>query len=134
MVGYPENTGRPMRILLVLGLTLATLASAHGLTVDDESAAGIDADTLAAILALAARDAPEPDAVHVRKLHKSLARNGRGYCGEVSLADGSFTIFHAVIGGDTASSILRLADFPEADQSPSANTVRAMMRNFGCVQ
>ena len=37
-------------------------------------------------------------------------------------------------GKDTAASVLRLADYPEADQSRNAVAVRRLMVNFGCAQ
>lgn len=116
-------------------LFLASVACAGAQTIDDGSAADIDADTLSAVLALATRDFAEPDTAHLRNIHKSLARNGKGYCGEVSMAEGGdFTVFHAILSGGTGPSVLRLVDFPESDQSSSATTVRQMMRNFGCVE
>jgi len=125
----------PMRILFAGCLVLASLSGAVAQTVDDQSGAGIEAETLAALLALAARDVADPGAAHVRNIHKSLARNGQGYCGEVSLtAGGDFTAFHAILAGGTGPSVLRMADFPESDQSSNATTVRQMMKNFGCVE
>jgi hypothetical protein len=124
-----------MRTLFAGCLVLASLSGAVAQTVDDQSGAGIEAATLSAVLALATRDLADPGAAHVRNIHKSLARNGQGYCGEVSLADGrDFTIFHAILEGGTGPSVLRLADFPESDQSSSATTVRQLMKNFGCVE
>jgi hypothetical protein len=124
-----------MRILLAGCLVLPSLAGAAAQTVDDQSATGIEAETLAAVLALATRDLADPAAAHIRNIHKSNARNGQGYCGEVSLAEGGeFTIFHAILEGGTGPSVLRLADFPESDQSSNATTVRQMMKNFGCVE
>jgi hypothetical protein len=125
----------PMRILFAASLVLAAISGAAAQTVDDQSGAGIEAETLAAVLALATRDLADPGTAHVRNIHKSLARNGQGYCGELSLSDGGdFTVFHAILEGGTGPSVLRLADFPESDQSSSATTVRQMMRNFGCVE
>jgi hypothetical protein len=125
----------PMRILLAGCLVLASLAGAFAQTVDDQSATGIEAETLSALLALATRDFADPGAAHIRNIHKSLARNGQGYCGEVSLAEGSdFTVFHAILESGSGPSVLRLVDFPESDQSSNATTVRQMMKNFGCVE
>jgi hypothetical protein len=124
-----------MRIVLAGCLVLGSLSGAVAQTVDDQSGAGIEAETLAAVLALATRDAADPGTAHIRKIHKSLARNGQGYCGEVSLSDGGdFTVFHAILEGGTGPSVLRMADFPESDQSSNATTVRQLMRNFGCVE
>jgi len=30
--------------------------------------------------------------------------------------------------------VLRLADYPESDMSPNAQTVRQLMKNFGCAE
>ena len=49
-------------------------------------------------------------------------------------AGGDFTVFHAILAGGTGPSVLRMADFPESDQSSNATTVRQMMKNFGCVE
>ena len=113
--------------LLVLLLLFASPARAEE---------AIDAPTLAAVTALATRGYADPAAASVRDVHKSLARNGLGYCGTVSLADGSgFTVFHAILGEDGgAGSVLRLSEFPASDDSPTANAVRQMMRNVGCVE
>ena len=37
-----------------------------------------------------------------------------GYCGEVSVetAEGTFTVFHAILEGETKPSVLRLSDYP----------------------
>jgi hypothetical protein len=125
----------PMRILLAGCLVFASLAGASAQTVDDQSATGIEAETLSTLLALATRDFVDPGAAHIRNIHKSLARNGQGYCGEVSLAEGGdFTVFHAILESGSGPSVLRLVDFPESDQSSNANTVRQMMKNFGCLE
>jgi len=125
----------PMRILFASCLVLASFTGVVAQTVDDRSGAGIEAETLAAVLTLATRDVADPGAAHIRNIHKSNARNGQGYCGEVSLsAGGDFTIFHAILSGGTGPSVLRMADFPESDQSSNATTVRQMMKNFGCVE
>jgi hypothetical protein len=124
-----------MRIVFAGCLVLAASFGASAQTVDDQSGAGIEAETLAAVLTLATRDVADPGASHIRNIHKSLARNGQGYCGEVSLtAGGDFTVFHAILAGGTGPSVLRMADFPESDQSSNATTVRQIMKNFGCVE
>jgi hypothetical protein len=122
-----------MRMLTGVLLLWAT-TGAGAQTIDDESAAGIDSDTLSAVLALATRDLSDPGQAHFRNIHKSLARNGKGYCGEVSLNGGDFTVFHAILEDGTGPSVLRLVDFPESDQSSWAIAVRQMMKNFGCVE
>jgi hypothetical protein len=124
-----------MRILFAGCLFLAAIFSASAQTVDDQSGDGIEAETLSAVLALATRDLADPGTVHLRNIHKSLARNGQGYCGELSLTEGGdFTVFHAILAGGTGPSVLRMVDFPESDQSSNATTVRQLMKNFGCAE
>lgn len=96
----------------------------------------IDAATLDAVTALATRGYVDPTAAEVRNVRKSLARNGMGYCGEVSVEaeDGVFTVFHAIIESGTGPSVLRLADYPPNPLDPNAMTVAEMMRNFGCTE
>lgn len=120
----------------VFSLVLILLSgNALAQTIDDESAGDIDAAALATIVELAIRDAAEPSTAHIRKLHKSLARNGKGYCGEVALVEGgAFTAFHVILEGGTGPSILSLTDAPETDDSLSAVTVRRLMKNFGCIE
>ena len=76
-------------------------------------------------------------AATVRNVRKSRARNGLGYCGEVSLDGGSggFTLFHVILAGkDSAASVLRLSDYPDSDQSRNAAMVRQLFVNFGCIE
>jgi hypothetical protein len=57
-----------------------------------------------------------------------------GYCGDVTVEDGDgVTLFHVLLETAGGPSVLRLADYPESDISPNAQTVRQMMKNFGCV-
>jgi hypothetical protein len=101
-----------------------------------DAAAGeseIDAATRDAIFAMATRDYGDPAGATMRNVHKSRARNGMGYCGEVTLAEGEgYTVFHVLRGGGSAPTVLRLSEFPESDVSSNAVTVRQMMKNFGC--
>ena len=114
----------PLLAVLVLGVT----------TVSAEET--IEPATLDAITALATRGYDDPSAAELRSVRKSKAMNGLGYCGEVTLAEGDgFTVFHVILGEEgQAGTVLRLADFPEDDQSPQAVVVREMMKNFGCVE
>ncbi len=96
----------------------------------------IDEATLEAVTALATRGYADPVAAQVRNVHKSLARNGMGYCGEVSVetAEGTFTVFHAILEGETKPSVLRLSDYPADPLDSNSVTVAEMMRNFGCTE
>jgi hypothetical protein len=100
------------------------------------TAQDIDRATLASVEALATRGYADPGAAVVRNVHKSLARNGMGYCGEVSVeGDGSsFTVFHAIVESGTGPSVLRLSDFAPDPLDPNAMAVVQMMRNFGCTE
>ncbi|MEX0852351.1 MAG: hypothetical protein WD036_03585 [Bauldia sp.] len=118
-----------MRGLLVAAVLSGGLAAAAS-AMDD-----IDAATLDRVFAAATRDYPQPADAVVRNVHKSRAANGSGYCGEIGAADGSsFTVFHVLLESALGPSALRLADFPESDQSNDVSLVRLMMRNFGCVE
>jgi hypothetical protein len=121
---------REMRIIvLTVGLALLPAAAL---------AEGIDPATLASVEALAKRGYADPEAAVVRNVHKSLARNGMGYCGEVSVEGetgaGAFTVFHAIIASGTGPSVLRLVDFAADPLDPNAMTVIEMMRSFGCTE
>ena len=95
----------------------------------------IDDATRIAVAELATRGFAEPTAATIRNLHKSLARNGLGYCGEVSLPEGGFTAFHAILGEKgEAGMIIRMSEFPASDESPTAQAVRQMMKNVGYVE
>jgi hypothetical protein len=76
-----------------------------------------------------------PEAATVSNIRKSRAMNGTGYCGEVSIeGSAETTTFHVILETPNGPSVLRLSDYPESDMSPSAQTVRQMMKNFGCVE
>jgi len=113
--------------LLCVGLVLLPVAAI---------AEDIDPATLDAVTALATRGYAVPGAAEVRNVHKSLARNGMGYCGEVSVeaSDGTFTVFHAILEGGTGPSVLRVSDFPADPLKPNSVAVAEMMRNFGCTE
>ena len=112
-------------------LTLALLVNPFAAAADEP----IDDATRVAAATLATRGFADPTAATIRNLHKSLARNGLGYCGEVSLPDGGFTAFHAILGENgAAGTVIRLSEFPAGDESPSAVAVRQMMKNVGCVE
>ena len=118
-----------MRAIVLTALAVFSSASASAQELEPE----IDAATRDAIFAVATRGYANPDAAIMRNLHKSYARNGMGYCGEVTLAEGGdYTIFHVLLGGASGPSMLRLAEYPESDVSSNAITVRQLMKNFGC--
>jgi hypothetical protein len=99
------------------------------------TADAIDDATRVAVAQLATRGFADPTGATIRNLRKSLARNGLGYCGEVSLPEGGFTAFHAILGETgEAGSVIRLSEFPASDESPTAVAVRQMMKNVGCVE
>jgi len=121
-----------MRPFLAAAVAAAILSPVT-LLADEEK---IDAATLAAVTTLATKGYQRPAAASLRNIHKSQARNGLGYCGEVSLETGDgFTYFHAILAdGANPASVLRLADYPEGDQSRNAVAVRRLMVNFGCLE
>ena len=95
-----------MRVVLVAAMAAVILAPAVLVAEEEE----IDAATLAAVTTLATKGYHQPATASIRNIHKSKARNGLGYCGEVSLENGGgFTLFHAILAGkDSPASLLRL--------------------------
>ncbi len=119
-----------MRFLLLAGFLLAAIVPVAA----DEP---VDQPTLDKVFALATRGYDKPAVAKMRNVHKSKARNGLGYCGEVTVEEGEdYTIFHAILAGSdgTGESILRLIDYPDSDRSDNAVLVRQMMSNFGCTE
>lgn len=119
-----------MRMILFAGFLCAAIVPA----VADEV---VDKATLDKVVALATRGYAKPEAATVRNVHKSAARNGLGYCGEVTVENGKdFTIFHAILAGSDGKgeTVLRLIDYPDSDASDNAILVRRMMSNFGCTK
>jgi hypothetical protein len=96
----------------------------------------IDAATMKAISALATKGYADPASAEIRNVHKSLASNGMGYCGEVTVQSGGgvFTPFHVILGEGTGASVLRLVDYPPSDTDNYAEAVNRMMKNFGCTE
>jgi hypothetical protein len=93
----------------------------------------IDTETMTAIITLVTKGYDDPTSVEIRNVHKSRARNGNGYCGEIAVEDGAdFTVFHAIIESITGPSVLRLADYP--DGTVNGRAVRQLLRNFGCLE
>jgi len=122
-----------MRALLLAGVFAIAMPVALSVLADDQ----IDDATRAAIFALATKGYKAPASATIRNIHKSKARNGLGYCGEVTVEGGDgYTEFHAILAGKdgTGASVLRLADFPATDTSNDAIAVRQMFVNFGCTE
>jgi hypothetical protein len=96
-----------------------------------------DQATLDKVLAVATRGYAHPETAKLRNVHKSAAKNGLGWCGEVTVENGDgYTIFHAILADDKGNeaSVLRLVDYPDSDTSRNAEMVRRMMVNFGCTK
>jgi hypothetical protein len=99
------------------------------------AAQDIDQTILDRVAEIAVIGYADPAAAVVTGVRKSLARNGMGYCGDVTVEEGDgVTLFHVLLETAGGPSVLRLADYPESDTSPNAQTVRQMMKNFGCVE
>jgi hypothetical protein len=114
-----------MRVLILAFLLLVPPSLAFADEIDDA--------TTQAIFALATKGYTDPAKAEMRDVHKSLAKNGKGYCGEVTIeGSADFTGFHAILEGGTGPSVLRLSDFPAGD--PRADTVLRLMHNFGCIK
>lgn len=93
----------------------------------------VDPAVVEQVTVIATRGYLTPATAIVTNVHKSLARNGMGYCGEVTIEDGDgITVFHVLLETTGGPSVLRLADFPESDTSANAVAVRQLMKNFGC--
>lgn len=117
---------------------LATLASAPVAAQDQVLDQPILPDeTIAAVTLLAAKGYATPEAAEVRNVHLSKARNGRGYCGEVSVegSAGEFTTFHVILAeGNEVGSSLRASDYPMNASSTQDDTVQLLLHNFGCTE
>jgi hypothetical protein len=95
----------------------------------------IDPAILDRVAEIATNGYADPGSAVVTGVFKSRARNGMGYCGDVTVEGGDeVTLFHVLLETAGGPSVLRLADYPESDMSPNAQTVRQLMKNFGCVE
>lgn len=120
-----------MRVTSLAATLVAIVASNAAVSAAED----IDPSTLAAVTEIATRDFAEPDSAVVTGVHKSRARNGMGYCGEVTLEDGAgVSVFHVLLESADGPSVLLAADYPDTDKSPNAETVRHLMKAFGCVE
>ena len=116
-------------------LFLSALIAACALPVIPLAEEAIEASTRDAVFVLATKGYREPASAEVRNVRKSLARNGKGYCGEVTIeGGGGFTVFHAILGGEGEASVLRLADYGTESSNNFAETVVRLLKNFGCVE
>lgn len=99
-----------------------------------------DQPTLDKVLAAAAKGYARPEIAKIRNVRKSLAVNGTGYCGEITVeavaenGAGSYTTFHVLLETPNGPSVLRLSDFKAPESDPQSATVHQMMRNFGCIK
>ena len=117
---------RPALIALAAGLFVA---------VAPLQAQDIDPTILDQVAEIATSGYADPAAAVVTGVFKSRARNGMGYCGDVTVEGGDkVTLFHVLLETAGGPSVLRLADYPESDMSPNAQTVRQLMKNFGCAE
>jgi hypothetical protein len=95
-----------------------------------------DQPTLDKVLAAATKGYARPEIAKIRNVRKSLAVNGSGYCGEITVEDAveTYTTFHVLLDTPNWPSVLRLSDFKTPESDPQAATVHQMMRNFGCIK
>jgi hypothetical protein len=95
-----------------------------------------DQPTLDKVLAAATKGYARPEIARIRNVRKSLAVNGSGYCGEITVEDAveTYTTFHVLLDTPSGPSVLRLSDFKTPESDPQAATVHQMMRNFGCIK
>ena len=119
----------PMRFLLLsAAVAVATVSST-------QAQEAIEATIVEQVTIVAAKGYAEPETATVTNVRKSRARNGMGYCGEITLEEGEgTTTFHVLLETANGPSVLRLADFPDTDTSNNANAARQLLRNFGCVE
>jgi hypothetical protein len=124
------------KIVMRTSFTVVVAAAILSATIAWADEEKIEAATLAAITAVASKGYARPAAAAVRNVRKSKAKNGLGYCGEISREGGEgFTLFHVILAGkDSTASVLRLADYPDTDQSLNAMAVRRLLVNFGCTE
>lgn len=121
-----------MRLLLLAGLAGALVSPALSLAWAQDA---VDQVIVDQVTVIATKGYANPDAAVVTNVRKSLARNGLGYCGEVTVEEGDgVATFHVLLDSASGPSVLRLSDFPDEDQSASAVTVRQLMKNFGCTE
>jgi len=119
-----------MRLILVL---VAAVFAAVSVPVVAEE---IDAATLEKVRVAAAKGYRDPDAAKVSDVKKSLAANGTGYCGKVTIEDmpDAMTTFHVVLETPSGPSVLRLSDYNAPETDPNSKVVHEMMQHFGCIK
>ncbi|MBB5755071.1 hypothetical protein [Prosthecomicrobium pneumaticum] len=112
---------------------LAFSAPAAAQQVVDGTDSGLDPAVVRSIGALATRDFAAPADARLRNLKKSLARNGHGYCGEVSPGGaGAFVPFHAIVEENGDTSLLLLSDFTRPGATGHLDIAQRLLKNFGC--
>jgi len=75
------------------------------------------------------------EAVFIRGLKPSQARNGRGYCGEVgAAAEGPFSPFQVILDADGSASVLVETDADRADATVPREVATMLLRNAGCLE
>ena len=120
-----------MRVLFLILSVVLTAGFAEAAS----DAAPIDAATMKAIVALATRGYGEPGKAEVKNVRLSKAKNGKGYCGEVTVEGKSgSTVFHVILGEGSDATVIRLADYPAEGGNKYAEPVARMLHNFGCTE
>ncbi|WP_029076113.1 hypothetical protein [Kaistia adipata] len=128
----PRLSRRRAAVLAALLSPVLGAAAAGAQQVVDGSARDLDAPLVGAITKLATRDFAAPADARLRGIHRSKARNGRGYCGQVAVGpDADFVPFHAIIEADGTASLLRFSDASEPADREAA--IR-LLTNFGCLE
>ena len=75
------------------------------------------------------------EAIFIRGLKPSLARNGRGYCGEVGMAEaGPFSPFQVILDADGSVSVLVETDADRPDATVPREVATMLLRNAGCLE
>jgi len=123
---------RPVILFFCLGLLAAPAAAQE---VVDGTGEALDPALVKAVGALVTRDFAAPEQARIKNLKKSLARNGHGYCGEVSPGgEGAFVPFHAIVEENGETSLLLLSDFTRPGAKGNLDLATQLLKNFGCTQ
>ncbi len=76
----------------------------------------------------------DPAAARISDLTPSLARNGRGYCGKVSLAASApAQPFHVILDENGSAAVLILPENGDPPGLARADATR-LLTNFGCIR
>ena len=119
-----------MRLMLILAAAALAVAAVP------VAAQEIDPVTLEKVRVAATKGYHNPGAAKVSDVKKSLAANGTGYCGKVTIEDmpDATTTFHVVLETPTGPSVLRLSDYNAPETDPNSKVVHEMMQHFGCIE